>query len=204
MPGAADDLAPRVEALVREVEAGTSAELVVVIAGSSSTYRGVIGWALGVPAVVATAFFCWSPWVFDDTWIPVDVLVASVAVAGLVGTSFRARRSLTSRREQDRCVGLAADAAFWQEAVHATRARTGILVYVSLLERRVEVRADLAVSAAVPAAAWNAAVQRIQAQYSTPDAFASAFGALGAVLAEHLPRAHDDENESPDAPRVRR
>lgn len=204
MPGAADDLAPRVEALVREVEAGTSAELVVVIAGASSSYRGVIGWALGVPALVATAFFCWSPWVFDDAWIPVDVLVASAAVAGLVGTSFQARRALTPRREQARCVGLAADAAFWQEAVHATKARTGILVYVSLLERSVVVRADLAVAASVPAAAWNAAVKGIEAPYSTPDAFSAAFRALGAVLATHLPRAHDDENESPDAPRVRR
>lgn len=204
MSGSADDLAPRVEALVREVEAGTSAELVVVIAGKSSPYRGVIGWALGVPALVATAFFCWSPWVFDDSWIPVDVLLVSAAVAGLVGTSYGARRLLTPRRERDRCVALAADAAFWQEAVHATKARTGILVYVSLLERSVAVRADLAVASSVPAAAWNAALKGVQAPYSTPDEFAAAFHALGAVLAEHLPRAHDDENESPDAPRVRR
>ena len=123
MPSSAGDLAERVEALVKEAEAGTSAELVVVIAGSSARYAGVIGWALGAAALGATAFFCWSPWVFDDGWLPIDVLGVSVAVAGLVGTSFRARRVLTPARERARCVALAADAAFWQEAVHATKAR---------------------------------------------------------------------------------
>ena len=66
------------------------------------------------------------------------------------------------------------------------------------------IRADLAVAASVPAAAWNTALAGVQAPFTTPDAFATAFRALGVVLAEHLPRADDDENESPDAPRVRR
>ncbi len=203
MGSAAAELGAVVEELVREVESGTSAEIVVVVAGSSSRYTDVLGWAMGVPGLLATAFFCWSPWIFDDRWIPIDTLAVAGAFGLLFGTSMQTRRRLVGHKEQERRVALAADAAFWQEAVHATRGRTGILVYVSVLERIVAVRADMSIASTVPAGAWNKALADVQGSYTTKEAFSAGFRRLGAVLAEHLPRTEDDVNESPDAPRMR-
>lgn len=201
--GEATQLAERVEALVKEVESGTSAELIVVVAGRSSSYRWVAAWVTVVFGLAAAAFFCWSPWVFDDRWIPIDVLVVGGAAGALVGTNERLRVWLAGRSEPGAAVRLAADAAFWQEAVHATRGRTGVLIYVSVLERIVTVRADSGITATVPGADWLPAVAAVEAAGVAPEPFAAAFRALGKALCTHLPRAHDDENESPDAPRVR-
>lgn len=204
MTSAAADLGTAVEALVHEVESGTSAEIVVVVAGSSDRYTDVLGWAVGIPALLATAFFCWSPWVFDDLWIPIDTLGVAGAFGLVLGTSMQMRSRLVGRKEQARRVARSADAAFWEEAVHATRGRTGILVYVSVLEGVVEVRADMGIASCVPAGKWNKALLSLQGAHASKEAFAAGFRALGAVLAEHLPRAEDDVNESPDAPRMRR
>ncbi|MSP55917.1 MAG: hypothetical protein EXR69_09990 [Myxococcales bacterium] len=199
----ATQLADRVEALVKEVESGTSAELIVVVAGRSSTYRWVTAWVAVGFGLAAAAFFCWSPWVFDDRWIPIDVLVVAAAAAVLVATNERLRVWLAGGTEPAAAVRLAADAAFWQEAVHATRGRTGVLVYVSVLERRVILHADSGIVAAVPGAEWVPAVAAVEGAGVAPEPFAVAFRALGRVLSAHLPREHDDVNESPDEPRVR-
>jgi putative membrane protein len=195
-------IAGAVEPLVLEVEQRTSAEVVVVVSGSSSTYAHVTGWTVAAVALAATAFLCWSPWVFNDFWLPVDVATVSAVVAGLMATAPRTRLMLAGGAERERCVALAAQAAFSEEAVYATRARTGVLVYVSVLERTVLLRADTGVQRHVPAAQWNAIAAGFR-DLSTNEAFATHFKELGALLAEHLPRGEDDIDESPNAPRVR-
>ena len=178
----------------------------VVIAGKSSEYTGPTGWAAAAAALTATAFVCWSPWAFNDLMIPVDAALFTAAVAAMVGTGTATRAWLARPARREAAVSLKADAAFWQEAVHATRARTGILVYVSVLERIVAVRADVAIRREVPAGKWTAATAALQASLRSanePESFASALREMGKVLGEHLPRTDDDENESADAPRVR-
>ncbi len=195
-------IAAQVEGLVREVEAGTSAEVIVVVAGSSGSYGQPLGWLAAGVSLVATGFFCWSPWVFDDRWIPLDVVAVTGLVVAAVAVNAQARAFLAGSSARRRAVALAADAAFWQEAAHATRGRTGVLVYVSVLEGMVLVRADTAIQVAVPADRWNAAVGAVSSGSITQ--FGPNMRALGALLAASLPRAADDVNESPDAARVRR
>lgn len=195
-------VAGAIEPLVREVEAATSAEIVVVVAGSSSRYTHVTGWAAAVAAWAATAFLCWSPWSFTDLWIPLDVAAVAAATAGLVATAPNTRLRLAGGAARERAVAHAAEAAFTEEAVYATRDRTGVLVYVSVLERTVLLRADSAIQARVPAGAWNEVAARLRTLESV-DGFTAGFRAMGALLATHLPRSADDVNESADAPRVR-
>lgn len=195
-------VAGAIESLVHEVEDRTSAEVVVVVSGSSSTYAHVTGWAVAAVAIASLAFLCWSPWLFDDFWLPVDVATVSAVVAGLLATAPRMRLRLAGGAERERCVTMAAQAAFSEEAVYATRERTGVLIYVSILERTVLLRADTAIQTRVPAAQWNALAANFR-ELSTNEDFAQNFRALGALLAEHLPRHEDDVNESPNAPRVR-
>ncbi len=199
--GEVAQLAANVEALVKEVEAGTSAEIIVVVVGKSAGYGEVIAWAALAAALGATAFFCWSPWLYNDAWIPVNVALTAGLVAAVLWTSGRLRARLA--RGGVREVNRAADAAFWEEAVHATHGRTGVLVYVSVLERIVAIRADSAIAANVPADAWIPVVRAFSEGGIDNERFAGAFRAMGAVLAKHLPRAADDVNESPDAPRIR-
>ena len=101
----------------------------------------------------------------------------------------------------------AAHAAFHEEAVHGTRGRTGVLVYVSALEDAVVVLPDGGVEAHVPGAElaairWGEGADR--AAPGSLEAFLAGLEALGAVLAAHVPPLEgDNPDEIPNAPRVR-
>ena len=52
-------------------------------------------------------------------------------------------------------VRLRAEQLFYQESLHHTNANTGILILISLLERRVQVLADRGINEGVPSGTWR-------------------------------------------------
>lgn len=188
-----------IEAIVGEIEARTDAELVVVAAPRSGSYRDLAWLGGGLAAVAALGFLCWSPVVFDARWFPVDVLSVLLLVgwaldrwpALLVAAAGRARR--------DRQVREAANAAFAEENVHATAERTGVLVYVSAAEAQVVILPDAGLQARIPGAAWNA----LRLEAGSLEALREGLGRLGALLAEHVPPTGANEDQIANAPRVR-
>jgi putative membrane protein len=95
----------------------------------------------------------------------------------------------------------AALAQFMAHGVHLTSARTGVLIYVSLRPRRIEILADSGIHAKVGQATWDDAVARLAAEIRTGplgDALAHAIRDLGALLAVHFPRPKGDRNELPN------
>ena len=86
-------------------------------------------------------------------------------------------------------------------AERRTHGRTGVLIYLSLAERRAEIVADDAIAAEVSPEVWGAAMTTLVSEIRAgrPAAgLVGAIGQVGAVLAEHFPRAEDDVNELPD------
>ena len=97
-------------------------------------------------------------------------------------------------------VEVAARSAYLEEAVHGTRRRTGILVYLSDLEREVYLLPDPALEGRIPGSAWT----HLDLRPTSLDGFLATLEALGKVLAAHIPPIEgDNPNEIPDAPRVR-
>lgn len=86
-------------------------------------------------------------------------------------------------------------------AERRTHGRTGVLIYLSLAERRAEIVADEAISAKVSPEVWGAAMVTLVSEIRAGRPAAGLVGAIGQVgdvLAEHFPRAEDDINELPD------
>jgi len=185
---------------VRAVEARSGAEVVVAVRERSGSYLHADLIAGIVAANLVLFYQLFSPWEFS---LPL-IQVAPTGIGLLVGlvTSITpwARRALTPRRTREAMVRTAARATFVEKGVTATRARTGILVYVAVLERTAEVVADVGVTKAMPAEAWRAATARVEEAAGAGDglAFAAAVAALGDGLAAALPRAADDVNELAD------
>ncbi len=109
-------------------------------------------------------------------------------------------RLLAARATKRDQVQTAARAAFYDLRVSQTHRRTGVLVYVSLLERRAEVVCDSGVDRALLGEAWekvlaglNTAVRALD-----PKAVLGAVRALGPPLAACYPRQAGDVNELPD------
>jgi len=82
-----------------------------------------------------------------------------------------------------------------------TTGRTGILIYLSMRERRAEIVADEAIASKVSPEVWGEAMAAMLAELkrgSCGAGIAAAVERVGKVLAEHLPRQSDDVNELPD------
>lgn len=195
-----EPFASRVEAAVQSIEGQTDAELVVVAARRSGHYRDVAWLASALVAFGVLCFLVYAPVPFSSALLPLDVLL----VGGLGGWWVNRSHSLlyrlvpASRRHAQ--VEVAARNAYLEEAVHGTRRHTGILVYVSDMEREVYLLPDPALEGRIPGSAWT----RLDLRPGSLDALLATLEALGQVLAAHVPPVQgDNPNEIPDAPRVR-
>ena len=86
-------------------------------------------------------------------------------------------------------------------AERRTHGRTGILIYLSMREHRAEIVADESIATKVDPGVWGDAMVAMLAelkQQRTADGMIAAVERVGAVLAEHFPRAEGDVNELPD------
>lgn len=188
-----------VAAAVSRAEERTDAELVVVAAARSGSYRDVaLGVGLALAALVM-AVVLYAPWEFDPLWLPLDVGLPLALGAVAADRAPWLLRLLTPRARRARQVATAARAAFVEEQVHGTRRRTGVLVYVSALEQRVEVVCDHGVDACVPPGAWN----ELRWRARTLEELLAGLEAAGALLARYLPALADNPDEIPNAPRIR-
>lgn len=183
---------------VREVEAATSAELVVAVRARSGSYLHADLIAGILAALAALAFLLFSPWEFGLAWFVVDPIVAGL-LAGLLSSRLPGlRRALTPRAERRRRVETAARATFVEKRVHGTTGRTGILLYVSVLEREAAVVHDIGLETLAASESWRHAVAALeQGVRGKEDGVRIAERVLGleALLAAALPRAADDVDE---------
>jgi putative membrane protein len=126
-------------------------------------------------------------------------LVIGLTLGWAVGRLPAPIRWLTPISTRRAAVQASAHHTFVARGVHATRGRTGILVYCALSERMVAVVADTGVLTAVPAATLaNWATQIEQALGRSAAHAADAVAALAPVFAGALPRLADDVNELVD------
>lgn len=188
-------------AAVRAFEGACGAELVVAVHPQSGPYLDAdlkAGIAAGL-SVLAVLLF--SPWPFPLAYFLIDPVIVGGLAALAASRSRTLRRLLTPRRERRRRVAVAARAVFVDKDVHRTRARNGILLYLSLLERDVEAVADVAVEALAAGDAWRRALDEIGAALAAGErgvALAGRVGALAAALAPALPGGAGDADELPD------
>lgn len=186
---------------VRTVEAASSAELVVAVRQRSGSYVHVnltVGILVGLAAL---AFLLYSPSSHELIWFLVDPVVAG-AVAGLVFLrSPLLTRIITRRAARRGRVETAARSVFVEQRVHSTSGRTGILLYLSLLEREAVLVVDLAVEALATTDAWRAAVTEIESAMRRGASgleVAAKVSGLAPVLGPVLPRSEDDVDELPN------
>jgi uncharacterized membrane protein len=191
---------------VAEAEHQTDADIVVVIRSCSGNYRDVDYLAGAAAAWVGLLVILFAPWTVHVYAVPVEVVLL-FALGAWLCPHVGLRRLLTTRHRRRWQVRTAALAAFVQEGVMLTRARTGVLLYYSHLERHVAVLADIGVRAAVPPAEWNALLfrlQRIEQTHAPASALLEEIRALGELLARHLPASPDNPHELPNRPRIKR
>jgi putative membrane protein len=200
-----------IQAAVREAEARTSGEIVPFVAGRSDDYQNALwkGAALGalLGPMAALALHRWS-----TIWgIPMGIWIALPAPLGgaagyLLALLHPVRRWMAGEPALDARARRRAAVAFLEQEVFRTRGRTGILLFVSLFERRVVLLADSGIHQKVEEGDWGEITRRlaqgIRSGRPAP-ALIEAIRACGELLERHgVERQADDQDELSDELRL--
>lgn len=204
---------------VHAAEQSTAGEIVTIVTERSDGYSDVaLVWAVAASMTALTVLSLlpdfYLPLVdrvlgrWDHVWTPGAVLglAVFVAIAKFLGMMLLQMwqplkwllvpGSIKAARVRARAITL-----FKVGAERRTTGRTGILIYLSLAERRAEIVADEAIASKVSGEVWGAAMAAMLAEIRAGRIGAgvvAATGKVGEVLAQHLPREADDINELPD------
>jgi putative membrane protein len=193
------DAQARLARVVARAEAGTSGEIVVMVCRQAGAYRSVV-----LLAVLAAALILPWPLIALTAWSAASILLAQaalVAVLLLASQQERLRLALVPRSLRRARAREAARRAFWSRGLSRTRARTGVLLYLSLAERHAEIVADLGVLGRIPQEAWDGILADLVPALGRGEVEAGLTAAVervGARLADHLPAGPDDPDELPN------
>jgi putative membrane protein len=193
----------RVGEAVEAIERDTAAEIVVSVRKCAGHYSQTDLFAGLVLALGGLVYMLFDAYPFDVWWMPVNVMLAFIVGAFASLEIPPLRRFITQGELLRQSAVTAARAAFYELGISHTTRRAGVLVYVSMFERRVDVVPDVAVKPSELGADWTAALEGLSASVrGTPDfdRFLVALAALKAPLAKALPGKPGDANELPDEP----
>ena len=194
----------RIRETVEAAESQTSGEIVPMVVSTSYHYpmANVLGGALFgfVAAIVLT------PIIGHHFWLGGSNMWVFIGLSAVLFTIFHIiikrvawlKRIFISRKEMEEEVNEAALTSFYREGLNRTRDKTGILVFISVLERRVCVLADEGINKKVHEGQWDEMVAMIIdgiKHKRQAEAVCDAIEKMAALLKEHFPVREDDRDE---------
>lgn len=183
---------------VTAAEAATSGEIATMVVSRSDNYREamILGAVLGA-SMAALVIAVASRHVTIWTYLPITILLFYPAYWLCARFSQLQRPFIGSRRSHE-AVQTRAVRAFYEMGLYRTRHETGILIFISLFERKVWILGDRGINARIPPESWQQLVQTLTAglrEGRACEALCAVIGNCGEVLARHFPHESDDSNE---------
>lgn len=186
-----------IKTTVSAVEATTSGEVVVVLSKRSSRYT-------------TTELVCSI--IFGYMFVFVySLMTSNMGLMGFIASSFLGmlvcfgllnfnaiKRLFLSSRAMSHKVHNAAFKYFYKHGVYRTKQRTGILIYISLMERMVVVVGDEGINSKLGPNDWSGVVQKITSGIKGHDlkkGIVEGLNASTALLKTHFPVSSNDVNE---------
>lgn len=198
----------KIESSVTAAERKTSGEIVPMIVERSSTIGHVhLSLSLIFTLILTISFFIFHiETYFNQLNLFEEVVFFS---AGAIGTYlfilsmsrwYCVQRWLTPRLDQQNQVEHRAVREFYQNQIYKTKNSTGILIYVSLMERRAVVYGDKAISEKINQQVWRDVVDSLLTgirNKKMAEGFCEAIEKCGVHLEEHFPVSENLEDNSP-------
>ena len=205
-----DAEADAIDAQIGRLESRTGVQVVTAVVGKSDTYVELPWKAFALGAAfagfaVALADMRWPQWVTSHTaLIHATTILGAAAASALLAVFVPpfARLFLRATR-RDLEVRQHAQSLFLTRELFKTRGRTGVLILVSLFERRVEILPDTGLRARVSEADWGSVIAQMTPRLREARPFHAlqeGLAALEDLLASKGFQPGAGPNELPDRP----
>jgi putative membrane protein len=191
----------KLKALTHDVESRTIGEIVVMVVNRSDHYLeaeafgGVILGSL-FSLIVTLLYFHSSIW----SYVPFSFLF--FFPCRLLFQRVDALKKLfIGNRRREETVRLRAERAFFEKGLYKTKKNTGVLFFLSLLERKVWVLADKGIYEKMDQEILNRFANEVSRgirEGRACDALSQAIQKIGSLLSQHFPITPDDTDELPD------
>lgn len=186
---------------VERAEATTAGEIVALVVPESDRYReaellggvllaGLLALVIGIILHHVTVWF----------YIPV-LLILFFPSRQLFCKVPWLKRSLLTRHRLESTVRHRCLSAFYEHGLHRTAGETGVLIFISLLERKVWIIGDRGINERIDPATWAELARDLSTGIREGRACAALIGVIdrcGRILTEHFPAGEHDVNELPD------
>lgn len=191
----------RITAAIHAAEKNTSGEFVAVVARASDHYvllpllwSAILALLFPGACLLAGVSLRWVHLYQIQLLIFIALAVLLLSIPGL-------HLMLIPRRVKHAHASRLATAQFYSQGVQLTSHHSGVLFFVSLAERYVEIVADKGIHEKLGEAHWQGIIDLFVAQVRrgrVVDGFVDAIGACGAAMAEHYPPDPADISELSD------
>ena len=191
----------RVKEKTREIEGKTSGEIAVVVVDAGGQYReaqflGAVTAGNVVSLLLTLYYFHESIW----WYIPFTFIFFFPFLALFRQFPFLTI-GLAGRKRVNETVKERAIRVFYERGLYRTKDQTGVLFFISLLERKVWILADKGIHEKIKQPVLNKFAGHVSQgirEGRPAEALIEAMDRVGELLAQHYPRKADDVNELPD------
>jgi putative membrane protein len=194
-----DEERRRISSAIQRAEEKTSGEIYVVVDRADHGYPVVpVLWGAMLALLVPWPLYFLTH--LQPTLIFLLQAVAFVVVA-VAASMAPLHRCFVPGRIAGHRARETAEAMFMAHGVHLTMERTGVLIYVALLDRRVEIVADENIDNKVNQNNWDDLAREVAAAARAKrlaDGLISVIDRAGQLLAQHFPAGDANPNELPD------
>ncbi|UOF02677.1 TPM domain-containing protein [Bdellovibrio reynosensis] len=196
-----NDEMKKIEETISRVEEETSGEIVPVIVKRSSAIGHVpLVLTLILTLVFVLAEIPYSDWLWVTPWVWMwfPVLIVIYGVSFFLAKLHWFQKVFVSEADEIAQVHQRAQLEFYSNKIHRTEAGTGVLIFVSVMEKKAVILADEAISGKLPPDTWNNLLKDLRASLHDGHwhaAFTKAIETCGQHLKTHFPIAETRKNQ---------
>lgn len=191
--------------VIEELETNTEGEIRLMLVRSSMAtghaFRLLFGWAVALSFALIWLerhHYIWA----SSLWLVGGILVFAASLAWALSELPFVVRMISQTNDIRSQVWNRAELEFYREGLAKTKGRTGILLFISVLERQAVVLADEGIAKKLPQNYWENVVSLLlegPRKGDWPGALERALRECGRILSDHFPAQGRLINELPNA-----
>lgn len=191
----------KIETAIEEAERHTSGEIVPVIVRRSSAIGHIpllLTLSLIFQISVIAALFWPAAFVAPVVYFWPLIWITLYVISGLLTRLKSVQRFFVPNEDEEWQAFQRAKLEFYENKVYRTQEGTGILIFVSVMERKALILADKGISEKLPADTWDKVLGKLRKSlhdHKWGEGFVSAIHECGELLKPHFPIRSDDVNE---------